>query len=53
MPCFRLRRWGFAFGYFDKVEKLDLDEKALPALVGFILNQHTIAKASLMAYYGR
>jgi hypothetical protein len=39
--------------YALKVEKLDLDEKALPALVGFFLNQHTIAKASLMAYYGR
>jgi Raf kinase inhibitor-like YbhB/YbcL family protein len=39
--------------YALKVEKLDLDEKALPALVGFILNQQTIAKASLMAYYGR
>ena len=39
--------------YALKVAKLDLDEKALPALVGFFLNQHTIAKASLMAYYGR
>ena len=39
--------------YALKVEKLDLDEKALPALVGFFLNQHTISKASLMAYYGR
>ena len=39
--------------YALKVEKLDLDEKALPALVGFILNQHTISKASLMSYYGR
>ena len=39
--------------YALKVEKLDLDEKALPALVGFILNQNTIARASLMAYYGR
>jgi Raf kinase inhibitor-like YbhB/YbcL family protein len=34
-------------------EKLDLDEKASPALVGYMLNQHAIAKASLMAYYGR
>jgi len=39
--------------YALKVEKLDLDEKALPALVGFFLTQQTIAKASLMAYYGR
>jgi phosphatidylethanolamine-binding protein (PEBP) family uncharacterized protein len=35
--------------YALKAEKLNLDEKALPALVGFIMNQHTIAKASLMA----
>jgi hypothetical protein len=32
---------------------LDLDEKAPPAMVGFFLNQHAIAKASLIAYYGR
>ena len=32
---------------------LDLDEKASPAMVGFFLNQHTIAKASLIAYYKR
>jgi phosphatidylethanolamine-binding protein (PEBP) family uncharacterized protein len=35
------------------VAKLDLDEKAPPAMVGFFLNQHVIAKASLIAYYGR
>ncbi|MFZ5564978.1 MAG: YbhB/YbcL family Raf kinase inhibitor-like protein [Thermodesulfobacteriota bacterium] len=35
------------------VEKLDLDAKTPPAMAGFTLNQHTIAKASLMAYYGR
>ncbi len=35
------------------VEKLDLDKTATPALVGFYLNSHVIAKASLMAYYGR
>jgi Raf kinase inhibitor-like YbhB/YbcL family protein len=29
--------------YALKVEKLDLDEKALPALVGFMLNQQTIS----------
>ncbi len=34
-------------------EKLDLDEKAPPAMVGFFLNQHAIAKSSLIAYYGR
>ncbi len=35
------------------VPKLDLDEKANAALVGFMLNQHAIAKASLLSYYGR
>ncbi|NOY58388.1 MAG: YbhB/YbcL family Raf kinase inhibitor-like protein [Calditrichaeota bacterium] len=39
--------------YALNAEKLDLDEKAPPAMVGFFLNQHTIAKASLIAYYGR
>lgn len=39
--------------YALDVEKLDLDEKASPAMVGFFLNQHAIAKASLIAYYGR
>jgi Raf kinase inhibitor-like YbhB/YbcL family protein len=35
------------------VPKLELDAKASPALVGFVLNQHALAKASLVAYYGR
>ncbi len=35
------------------VEKLDLNENTPPAMVGFYLNQHAIAKASLIAYYGR
>ena len=35
------------------VPKLDLDEKAGAALVGYMLNSHTIAKASLISYYGR
>ncbi|MBU4262207.1 MAG: YbhB/YbcL family Raf kinase inhibitor-like protein [Proteobacteria bacterium] len=39
--------------YALKVAKLDLDEKASPATVGFFLNQHSIAKASLISYYGR
>ncbi|NEV64056.1 hypothetical protein G3446_19575 [Thiorhodococcus minor] len=34
-------------------EKLDLDQSASPALVGFFLNQHALAKASLIAYYRR
>lgn len=35
------------------VDKLDLDEKASPALVGFMLNANTIAKATLVSYYQR
>ena len=35
------------------VPKLDLDEKAGAAYVGFNLNGHALAKASIMAYYGR
>lgn len=39
--------------YALDVAKLDLDDKAPPAMVGFFLNQHMLAKASLIAYYGR
>ncbi|HQO81415.1 MAG TPA: YbhB/YbcL family Raf kinase inhibitor-like protein [Deltaproteobacteria bacterium] len=39
--------------YALSVEKLDLDEKTPPAMVGFALNQHALAKASIIAYYGR
>jgi Raf kinase inhibitor-like YbhB/YbcL family protein len=39
--------------YALNVAKLDLDEKTPPAMVGFFLNQHAIAKASLISYYGR
>ncbi len=39
--------------YALNVAKLDLDEKTPSAMVGFFLNQHAIAKASLIAYYGR
>ena len=44
---------GIGSVYALNVAKLDLDEKAPPALVGFFLNQNAIAKASLIAYYGR
>ena len=33
--------------------KLDLDGNTPPAMVGFFLNQHMIAKASLITCYGR
>lgn len=35
------------------VDHLDLDEKASPALVGYMLTMHTIAKSTLVSYYGR
>ncbi|MDH4944432.1 YbhB/YbcL family Raf kinase inhibitor-like protein [Sulfurimonas sp. C5] len=35
------------------IEKLGVDEEALPGLVGFMINAHTIGKASVIAYYGR
>lgn len=35
------------------VDMLDLDEKASPALVGYLINAHSIAKATLVSYYGR
>jgi phosphatidylethanolamine-binding protein (PEBP) family uncharacterized protein len=39
--------------YALNIAKLDLDEKTPPAMVGFVLNSHTIAKASVIAYYQR
>jgi Raf kinase inhibitor-like YbhB/YbcL family protein len=39
--------------YALDIPKLDLDEKANAALVGFTLNMHAIAKASMISYYGR
>ncbi|NAS32558.1 YbhB/YbcL family Raf kinase inhibitor-like protein [Flavobacteriaceae bacterium R38] len=36
-----------------KTDKLGLDENANPALVGFYLNSNTIAKSSIVMYYGR
>ena len=39
--------------YALRVPKLDLDEKASPALVGFMLHSNAIAKASLISYYQR
>ena len=35
------------------VEKLELDEKATPALVGFMINSHSLGKASVVSYYDR
>lgn len=36
-----------------KTDKLGLDQKANPALVGFYLHQQTVAKASIIFYYKR
>ena len=35
------------------VDKLALDEKASPALVGFMIGANTIAKATIVSYYQR
>lgn len=35
------------------VDHLDLDEKASPALVGYMINAHSIGKATIVSYYGR
>jgi Raf kinase inhibitor-like YbhB/YbcL family protein len=35
------------------VPALELNANSPPAMVGFNLNQHVIARASIMAYYGR
>jgi len=35
------------------VDALELDASATPALVGYMLNAHALAKASLISYYGR
>lgn len=39
--------------YALDVDSLPLDATATPALAGYMINQHAIAKASLIAYYGR
>lgn len=36
-----------------KTDKLGLDDKATPAVVGFTINANTLEKASLIVYYGR
>ncbi|MEJ2039449.1 MAG: YbhB/YbcL family Raf kinase inhibitor-like protein [Desulfosarcinaceae bacterium] len=39
--------------YALDVASLNLDAKTLPPVVGFTLNQHTLARATLIAYFGR
>ena len=36
-----------------KVDRLDADDKAMPALVGFMINSNRLDKATLTATYGR
>lgn len=39
--------------YALDTDKLGLDKNTNPAVVGYYLNSHTLAKASLISYYGR
>ncbi|VAW54059.1 Phospholipid-binding protein [hydrothermal vent metagenome] len=39
--------------YALNTEKIEQNADARPELIGFFLNSHAIAKASIMAYYGR
>ncbi len=39
--------------YALDVQKLPLNADSAPALIGFMLEKHAIAKASLISYYGR
>jgi len=39
--------------YALDIEKIDQAADARPELIGFFLNSHAIARASIMAYYGR
>jgi len=39
--------------YALNTEKIEQDSAARPELIGFFLNSHVIAKASIMAYYSR
>lgn len=48
----KAHRYEFTVYALD-IETLDLDKNTNPALVGFYLNSHSLAKASLISYYGR
>jgi len=39
--------------YALDVEKLDVTAKSDSALVGYMINQHVIEKATIMSYYQR
>ena len=48
----KAHRYEFTVYALD-IETLGLDKNANPALVGFYLNSHSLAKASIISYYGR
>ncbi len=48
----RAHRYVFTVHALD-IEKLPVDSKSDSALVGFMINKHTIQKASLVSYYQR
>ncbi|MBD3830450.1 MAG: YbhB/YbcL family Raf kinase inhibitor-like protein, partial [Arcobacter sp.] len=48
----KAHRYEFTVYALD-IETLGLDKNANPALIGFYLNSHSLAKASLISYYGR
>ena len=39
--------------YALDIEKIEQSAEARPELIGFFLNRHALAKASIMAYFGR
>jgi Raf kinase inhibitor-like YbhB/YbcL family protein len=39
--------------YALDIDKLDLDKNANPALVGYMINAHTLEKSSIVTYYKR
>jgi len=45
-------RYFFTLHALD-VDRLDLDPKSSAALVGYTINAHSIAKATMVSYYGR
>ncbi len=51
-PVGRKHRYVFTI-YALKVDKLDLPATSMPALVGFMVNQNAIAKASFTAHFSR
>jgi Raf kinase inhibitor-like YbhB/YbcL family protein len=51
-PGDRAHRYVFTV-YALSIPKVELNEKASPGMVGYVLNSYAVAKASLTAYYKR